>query len=149
LIELKSSTFLYYIETLKGSKMVGIVLVTHCNLGKALIEAAHFISGNLKNIKAVSITDETPEALRMAIAKAIQELDEGEEVLILTDMFGGTPSNLSFSFLEPGKIEVITGVNLPMFLSAINKQDDDLKTLATYVKKKAIASIVRGSEELG
>ena len=149
MIELKSSTFLYYIETLKGSKMVGIVLVTHCNLGKALIEAAHFISGNLKNIKAVSITDETPEALRMAIAKAIQELDEGEEVLILTDMFGGTPSNLSFSFLEPGKIEVITGVNLPMFLSAINKQDDDLKTLATYVKKKAIASIVRGSEELG
>jgi len=51
-------------------------------------------------------------------------------------MFGGTPSNLSFSFLEPGKIEVIAGVNLPMFLSAINKQDDDLKTLATYVKKR-------------
>ncbi|MCD6215081.1 MAG: hypothetical protein J7J46_08970 [Candidatus Desulfofervidus sp.] len=129
--------------------MVGIVLVTHCNLGKALIEAAHFISGNLKNIKAVSITDESPEALRMAITKAIQEVDEGRGVLILTDMFGGTPSNLSFSFLEPGEIEVVTGVNLPMFLSAINRQDDDLKTLATYVKKKAITSIVQGSEELG
>jgi PTS system mannose-specific IIA component len=128
--------------------MVGIVLVTHCNLGRALIEAANFISGNLKNIKAVSVQDEKTEALRTTIAKAVKTVDGGEGVLILTDMFGGTPSNLSFSFLEPEKIEVVTGVNLPMFLSAINKQENDLKTLAAFVKKEALSSIVQASEEL-
>ncbi|MDL1956906.1 MAG: PTS sugar transporter [Candidatus Desulfofervidus auxilii] len=128
--------------------MVGIVLVTHCNLGKALIEAARFISGNLRRVKAVSVQDEGIEDLRTTIAKAIEAVDEGDGVLILTDMFGGTPSNLSFSFLEPGKREVITGVNLPMLLSAINKQDSDLKTLAAFVKQKAISSIIHATEEL-
>jgi PTS system mannose-specific IIA component len=129
--------------------MVGIILVTHCSLGKALVEAAKFISGNLKNVKAISVQGEKIENLRTIIAKAIEDVDKGEGVLILTDMFGGTPSNLSLSFLEPGKIEIISGVNLPMFLSALNKQENDLKTLATFVKKKALSSIVKASDELG
>lgn len=129
--------------------MIGIVLVTHGDLGKALIEAATFISGKVRGVKTVSVQDEAIDDLREAIAKAIKEVDTGKGVLILTDMFGGTPSNLSFSFLEPGKIEVITGVNLPMLLSAINRQEDmSLSELATFVKTKAVSSIILASEEL-
>ncbi|MCD6319100.1 MAG: hypothetical protein J7M03_00300 [Candidatus Desulfofervidaceae bacterium] len=129
--------------------MIGIVLVTHGNLGQALLEAATFISGKVRGIKVVSVQDEAIDDLREAIAKAIKEVNTGSGVLILTDMFGGTPSNLSFSFLEPGEIEVITGVNLPMLLSAINKQENSsLSELATFVKTKALTSIILASEEL-
>jgi len=129
--------------------MVGIVLVTHGDLGQALLEAATFISGKVRGIKTVSVQDGAIDDLREAIAKAIKEVDTGSGVLILTDMFGGTPSNLSLSFLEPGKIEVITGVNLPMLLSAINKQEENsLAELVTFVKTKALNSIILASEEL-
>jgi len=128
--------------------MVGIVLVTHCRLGEALLEAARFIGGNLRNVRAISVQDQNMEDLRKVIASAIEEVDEGDGVLVLTDMFGGTPSNISLSFLEAGKREVITGVNLPMLLSAINQQGNDLKALAAYVKQKAMSSIIHASEEL-
>uniref|UniRef100_A0A7C4MSF5 PTS fructose transporter subunit IIA n=1 Tax=Desulfatirhabdium butyrativorans TaxID=340467 RepID=A0A7C4MSF5_9BACT len=101
--------------------MIGILIVTHSNLGAALIEAAQFIIGSLpEKLEAVSIDlREDAELLRKKIASAIKRLDGREGILILTDMFGGTPSNLSYSFLEEGKIEVISGVNLPMVIRSI------------------------------
>ena len=104
--------------------MTGILLVTHSNLGTTLIETAEFIlGGSQENLSSVSINiTEDPERLRKKIKKAINEVETDGGVLILTDMFGGTPSNLSYSFLEEGKIEVISGVNLPILLKALNSR---------------------------
>jgi mannose PTS system EIIA component len=104
--------------------MIGILLVTHANLGHALIETLEFISGKKEaNISSVSINiQEDPEILRKNIKKAISDVMTDKGVIILTDMFGGTPSNLSYSFLEEGKVEVISGVNLPILFKAVNSR---------------------------
>jgi PTS system mannose-specific IIA component len=104
--------------------MIGIVIVTHARLGDALIEAAQFITGGeIESALAVSIDiSQDPEVLRNSISDAIRKVKAGGGVLVLTDMFGGTPSNLSYSFLEEGKIEVISGVNLPILIKAIEKR---------------------------
>ncbi|MBF0113172.1 MAG: PTS fructose transporter subunit IIA [Desulfamplus sp.] len=101
--------------------MTGILIVTHANLGEALIEAIEFIvNEKIENIIAVSIDiKENPEVLRNKIKKAINKIKSDKGVIIFTDMFGGTPSNLSYSFLEEGSVEVISGVNLPTLLKAI------------------------------
>jgi PTS system mannose-specific IIA component len=102
--------------------MIGIVIVTHSRLGNAMIEAAEFIAGErAEGLVSVSIDiNEPAEKLREKIADGIKTVRKGQGVLILTDMFGGTPSNLSYSFLEEGKIEVLTGVNLPILIRALN-----------------------------
>lgn len=104
--------------------MIGILLVTHANLGQALIETLEFISDKKEtNLSAVSINiQEDPETLRKKIKKAISDVQTDNGVLILTDMFGGTPSNLSYSFLEEGRVEVISGVNLPILFRAVNSR---------------------------
>ncbi len=104
--------------------MIGILLVTHANLGNALIETVEFISGKKEsNISSVSINiQEDPEILRKKIKKAILDVKTDKGVIILTDMFGGTPSNLSYSFLEEGQVEVISGVNLPILFKAVNSR---------------------------
>ncbi len=104
--------------------MIGILLVTHANLGNALIETLEFISGKKEtHIAAVSINiQEDPESLRKKIKKAIQEVKTDNGIVILTDMFGGTPSNLSYSFLEEGQVDVISGVNLPILFKAVNSR---------------------------
>lgn len=102
--------------------MIGILIVTHAQLGHALLETAEAILGEkIESSAAVSInlTDDV-DNLRSLIDKAVKKLTCENGVLILTDMFGGTPSNLSYSFLEDGKIEVLSGVNLPIVLKAIN-----------------------------
>ncbi|MBU0994004.1 MAG: PTS fructose transporter subunit IIA [Proteobacteria bacterium] len=102
--------------------MTGIVIVTHGQLGDALIEAAEFITGQKPEaVVAVSINIQSnADKLREKIEKKINEVKGDNGVLILTDMFGGSPSNLSYSFLEEGSIEVISGVNLPILLKAID-----------------------------
>ena len=109
--------------------MIGIVIVTHGRLAEALIEAAEIIIGSrLESTEPVSIDlSISAEKLRAKIAKGIKAVDAQEGVLILTDMFGGTPSNLSYSFLEEGHIEVISGVNLPILIQAVNLRDRDLE----------------------
>ena len=109
--------------------MIGIVIVTHGRLAEALIEAAEIIIGSRpESTESVSIDlNESAEKLRAKIAKGIKAVDVQEGVLILTDMFGGTPSNLSYSFLEEGHIEVISGANLPMLIQAVSLRDKDLK----------------------
>ena len=105
--------------------MIGIVIVTHSHLGDALIDAAEFIIGTRPdNMVSVSINlNENVDKLREKIAQGIKKVDQKKGVLILTDMFGGTPSNLRYSFLEEGRVEVISGVNLPILIKALNTQE--------------------------
>ena len=102
--------------------MIGHFIVTHCQLGEALIEASEFIIGfRPEKTESVSIDlNVSAEKLRKAIYAGIKKVGQEEGVLILTDMFGGTPSNLSYTFLEEGRIEVVSGVNLPMLIKAVN-----------------------------
>ena len=109
--------------------MFGIVIVTHGQLGEALIGAAEFIIGRRPAaIESISIDlSENAEKLRAKIAQGIKKVAGQEGVLILTDMFGGTPSNLSYSFLEEGRIEVLSGVNLPILIQAVNLRDKKIE----------------------
>ncbi len=106
--------------------MIGIVVVTHGLLGESLIETAEFILGvPVMNVGSVSINvKKDVDELRIKIADAIKNVDMGDGVFILTDMFGGTPSNLSYSFLEDGKVEVLSGVNLPVLIRAVGLQKE-------------------------
>jgi len=100
--------------------MIGLLIVTHCDLGKELMNAAEFIVGNIEAAATIPVVETTgSEGLRTAIAAKVSELDRGKGVIILTDMFGGTPSNLSLSFLKKEKVEVLTGVNLPMVIAIV------------------------------
>jgi PTS system mannose-specific IIA component len=107
--------------------MIGVVVVTHGQLAAELVNATETIVGDLPRFAAVSIGwhEDTGEA-RNEIEQAIARVDEGQGVLILTDMFGGTPSNLAMTFLAQDRVEVITGVNLPMLikLSGLIEQPD-------------------------
>ena len=117
--------------------MIGIVIVTHSQLGDALIEAAAFILGR-KPEATVSVSvdlNENAEKLRSQIERAIKNVRQEKGVLILTDMFGGTPSNLSYSFLEEGQVEVISGVNLPILIKADSaRQEKELSQLAAALE---------------
>jgi len=100
--------------------MIGIIIVTHGNLGKVLLETAEMIIGSkIENCIDVSINvNENADGLRDKIKQAIKKADNNQGIIILTDMFGGTPSNLSYSFLEEGKTEVLSGINLPVLIRA-------------------------------
>jgi PTS system mannose-specific IIA component len=136
--------------------MIGIVIVTHGQLGNALIEAAEFILGDRPEaIESVSIDlSENAEKLRDKIARVIKKVQDREGILILTDMFGGTPSNLSYSFLEEGHIEVLSGVNLPILIQAANLRGKEmnLEELAANLEifgKKSISlasGILKGNK---
>jgi PTS system mannose-specific IIA component len=135
--------------------MIGIVIVTHSQLGDALIEAAEFIIGKKPEaLVSVSIDlSESADVLRAKIAKGIKAVKSEDGVLILTDMFGGTPSNLSYSFLEEGHIEVISGVNLPILIQAVNiRKKMELNKLAVKLEefgKKSISlasGILKGNK---
>ena len=135
--------------------MIGIVIVTHGQLGDALIEAAEFILSNRPDgIESVSIDlSQNVDKLREKIATSIKKVKQKDGVIILTDMFGGTPSNLSYSFLEEGQIEVISGVNLPILIQATNMREKmELAKLATNLEafgKKSISlasGILKGNK---
>ncbi|WOE73795.1 PTS sugar transporter subunit IIA [Alterisphingorhabdus coralli] len=97
--------------------MIGMVLVTHGKLAEEFVSAMEHVVGRQKNIATVCIgPHDDMEARREDIAKAVSETDTGKGVIILTDLFGGTPSNLAISLMERGRIEVIAGVNLPMLI---------------------------------
>jgi mannose PTS system EIIA component len=135
--------------------MIGIVIVTHRQLADAFVDAADFIlDGRPEATATVSIDlNEPADKLRKKIVEAIKGVDQKQGVLILTDMFGGTPSNLSYSLLEEGKIEVISGVNLPILIKAVNSRErltlsELSQTLEAYGKKSiSLASrILKGNK---
>ncbi|WP_439636298.1 PTS sugar transporter subunit IIA [Oceanicaulis sp.] len=97
--------------------MIGIVVVTHGRLADELVAATEHVVGPLEACSAISIgPDDDMERRRDDIREAVEKADQGDGVIILTDMFGGTPSNLSISLLEKGRVEVIAGANLPMLI---------------------------------
>jgi len=135
--------------------MIGIVIVTHSRLGDALIEAAEFIlEEKPEAILAISIDlSQRADTLRKKITDGIKQIHKSSGILMLTDMFGGTPSNLSYSFLEEGRIEVLSGVNLPILIKAINSRKNMslsqlARTLEEYGKKSiTLASgILKGNK---
>jgi PTS system mannose-specific IIA component len=130
--------------------MVGIVLVTHPNLGEEFIRSAEMICGKMPRVLTVSIdTRKEVEELRRGIAEAIKKVDDGDGVLILTDMFGGTPSNMSLAFLQEDRVEVLTGLNLPMMIKLSNcREGPPLKELARMVKEAGQKNINLASEIL-
>jgi PTS system mannose-specific IIA component len=131
--------------------MVGLVVATHGNLGTELLVSAQMIIGPVRNARAVTITqDSSMEGVRDAIAAAVSEVGtDGNGVIIVTDMFGGTPANVSMTFLEPQLVEVLTGVNLPVLLKFFNSQENlALDELAEILKSYGQQSIALASEYL-
>ena len=117
--------------------MIGVVVVTHGQLANELVNAAEMIVGDLPQFAAVSIGwhDEVNDA-RADIANAIARVQGDGGVLILTDMFGGTPSNLGLTFLEANRVEVITGVNLPMLIKLASlRGSQDLQSAAREMRE--------------
>ncbi len=97
--------------------MIGLILVTHGNLAKEFVVAMEHVVGPQKQIETVCIgPHDNMEDRRREIADAIKSVNQGLGAIILTDLFGGTPSNLAISLLEPGRVEVIAGINLPMLI---------------------------------
>jgi len=130
--------------------MIGVIITTHGNLGSELIKAAELIKGKLEGVSYISV-DQTNgmEDIKKQISSSIKKLEQGQGVLILTDLFGGTPSNISLSFLKEGKLEVVTGVNLPMLLKLYDKrQEMTLKDFALYIKEYGKKNIYLASEVL-
>jgi PTS system mannose-specific IIA component len=118
-----------------SASRVGGVIVTHGQLASELLAAAEMIVGPVKHITAVSIGwHDDVEQARNEIERAIQRVGEGRGVLILTDMFGGTPTNIASMFLSEGEVEVITGVNLPMVIKLAGQQDEQ-ETLADIARR--------------
>jgi PTS system mannose-specific IIA component len=134
-----------------------VVVVTHGQLATELLNAAEMIVGDLPGVQAVSIGwhDDVTVA-RAAIAAAIAKVDTGAGVLLLTDMFGGTPSNLGLAFLEANRVEVVTGVNLPMLIRlAKGAEGADLREQARRLCDhgraaiRVAADLLRGDRDAG
>jgi PTS system mannose-specific IIA component len=122
---------------MKEVPMIGVVVVTHGQLATELVNAAEMIVGDLPQFAAVSIGwhDDVTDA-KDQIRQAIERVDKGAGVLMLTDMFGGTPANLGVTFLEPGRVEVITGVNLPMLIRLARPvEQPDLRAVAREMRE--------------
>jgi PTS system mannose-specific IIA component len=130
--------------------MIGVLITTHGNLGSEFMKVAEMIKGTLKNVMHISM-DQTKgmEELKKEITAAIRKLDQGQGVLILTDLFGGTPSNLSLSLLKEGKVEVVTGINLPMLLKLTDIRDKmNLQDFAMHIRDYGRKNIYLASEIL-
>jgi len=128
--------------------MIGIVVVTHGQLAAELVNAARTIVGELPAVAAVSIGwSDDVSAARAAVDLALAEVGGGD-VLILTDMFGGTPTNVSLAFLSP-RVEIVTGVNLPMLIKLSSLREGELQEVARVVRDQGKGAIYVASETLG
>ena len=132
--------------------MIGIIIVTHHSLAKNLKETAEQIVGPLPEMESFSISQQdNVEEVKKSLESAIHKMKKkGFEVMILTDMFGGTPSNISLSFFEPDKVEIVSGVNLPMILKlATERKKQSLRELTTYITEYGRKNIFSAIEFLG
>jgi PTS system mannose-specific IIA component len=129
--------------------MVGIVIVSHLNLAAEVLKTAELIVGKIEGAKALSLDPKKDvEILRREIKDALKKVNSGDGVIILTDMFGGTPSNLAMSFLGQ-EVEVVSGVNLPMIIKiAMEREGKDLKELALKAKESGRDNINVATEFL-
>ena len=111
--------------------MVGILLLTHAPLGRAFIEAAtHVFRGAPERLEALDmIADQNPDEVRKLAQEAIARLNDGSGVLVITDVMGGTPSNCTLQLCQPGEVEVIAGISLPMLLRALTYRHNTLDVM--------------------
>ena len=129
---------------------IGVVIVTHYRLGDEFLQALRLIVPDVPDFKAVSIDPKmSVDEMRSRIAEALEQANTGSGVLVLTDMFGGTPSNMSLSFVEEHGVEVVTGLNLPMLIKlATLTEEKSLEELATFIKSYGQRNISVASEIL-
>ena len=131
--------------------MIGALIVTHGNLAHELLNAARQIEADVAGIEAVPLEwSDTVDEAREKIAAALARVGHDRAVIIFTDMFGGTPSNISLSFLEQGRIEIVTGVNLPMIVkfATVKQEAKDVSTLAHVISEKGSKAIRVASDLL-
>lgn len=129
--------------------MVTTLIITHGRMAQELLDAARMIVGDMPRFVAVPLDwNDSVEQVTEKTRRALEAVDPAEEVLILTDMYGGTPFNVAASFCEPGRVEVVTGVNLPMVvrLGCPGSDQMTLTELAGWIQRKARASICRAGE---
>jgi len=126
---------------------IGGVVVSHGQLATELLSAAETVVGPVENIQAVSIGwHDDVDMAKDEIERAIKQADQGSGVIVLTDMFGGTPTNISAMFLKEGEVEIVTGVNLPMIIKfATADRNAKLNELATEIEEQGKQSIYRTS----
>ncbi len=131
--------------------MIGALIVTHGNLAHELLNAARQIEADVSAIIAVPLEwSDTVDQAREKIARGLAQIGPDRGVIIFTDMFGGTPSNISLSFLEQGRIEIVTGVNLPMVVkfAMVKEEAKDVATLAHVISEKGSKAIRVASDLL-
>ena len=128
--------------------MIGVVIVTHGNLARDLVEVTEMIIGDCSRMIPVPIQpEEGIGEIVKRVESAVKTADQGTGVLILTDLFGGTPSNVSLSFLQDNKVEVLSGVNLPMIIKiATSCEVNDLRELTRLAKTAGKKNISLASE---
>ncbi len=129
--------------------MIGTLILSHGRLADELLTAGTTIAGGLPGFEAVSLDwSESFEHAQAKVHAAIDRLDTGDGVLILTDMFGGTPCNIALTFLQPGRVEIVTGVNLPMVvrLGCLGLREKPLTEAAHWLRDKTRSSVCVASD---
>lgn len=131
--------------------MIGLVLVTHGNLALEFISAMQHVVGRQEQVEAVCIGPEDDMEVRRAeILKKVESVNKGDGTIVLTDMFGGTPSNLALSIMEKAKVEIIAGINLPMLIKLCSlRKDKSLKEAVTGAQEAGKKYITVASQLLG
>jgi PTS system mannose-specific IIA component len=135
----------------RRNSLIGGLIVTHGKLAHELLKAAQTIEGNLEGIEAVPLEwNDTVDQAREKIRSALERIGGKHGVIIFTDMFGGTPSNISLSFLEKDRVEIVTGVNLPMIVKfgSLHAEAEDVTTVAHVIRDKGSKSIRVASDLL-
>ena len=129
--------------------MIGVVVATHGKLAEELIRTAEAVVGKIEQIAPVSIVAASPD-MRGDLKAAIQRVDQGEGVLLLTDIYGGSPTNLCLSFLTERQVEVVTGVNLPMLLQlpGVRASKGGIAAVAQKLVEAGQKSVANASEAL-
>lgn len=133
--------------------MIATIVVTHHTLAEHMIATAAFIVGPNENLIGISISqNDDIEAVRKRLVEMIKKYrKDGKKVLILTDMFGGTPSNISFTLYEPGQVEIVSGINLPILLKiagGLNDEEKGLKEIAAEITEYGRKNIFTAAEFL-
>jgi PTS system ascorbate-specific IIA component len=125
--------------------MIGILIISHGTLGESLIHcASHMLNKRPPRLRQIGVTaQDDPVLLVPQARKLIKELDEGDGVLVLTDMYGGSPSNIAAKLVIPGKIEAVAGVNLPMLIRALTYRDKSLATMVTKAISGGCEGVLR------
>ncbi len=125
--------------------MIGILIISHGTLGESLIHcASHMLNKRPPRLRQIGVTaQDDPVQLVPQARKMIKELDEGDGVLVLTDMYGGSPSNIAAKLVLPGKIESVAGVNLPMLIRALTYRDKSLQMMITKAISGGCEGVLR------